>query len=118
MKAIAASVPRSLREILLARPDAVVIVEYERSYFEAKGGSARITLDRDLVFYSQVGRLRPIRLFPVRAPEILIVEVKTPGDGEEALRELLHPLAPRVTRSSKYVLGCQAIGLLPGSYYA
>jgi hypothetical protein len=118
VKAIAASVPRSLREILLARPDAVVIVEYERSYFEAKGGSARITLDRDLVFYSQVGRLRPIRLFPVRAPEILIVEVKTPGDGEEALRELLHPLAPRVTRSSKYVLGCQAIGLLPGSYYA
>jgi hypothetical protein len=117
VRALAGSVPRAAREILLARPDAIVIVEYERSYFEARGGAVRITLDRDLVFYSQVGRLRPTRHFQVRAPEIVIVEVKTADDGEGALAELLHPLAPRVTRSSKYVLACQAVGLLPGSHY-
>jgi hypothetical protein len=117
VNALSRALPRQQKEALLSRPDPIVIVEYERSYFEAEGGAVRITLDRDLVFYSQVGRLRPTRRFPVRAPDALIVEAKTTGDREEAVGEILHPLAPRVTRSSKYVLACQAIGLLPGSHY-
>jgi hypothetical protein len=117
VRALSKALPRVQKETFLSRPDPIVIVEYERSYFEAEGGAIRITLDRDLVFYSQVGRLRPTRHFPVRAPEAVIVEAKTSGESEEAVREILHPLAPRVTRSSKYVLGCQAVGLLPGSHY-
>ncbi len=126
VKALLAALPPARRETLLARPDPIVIVEYERSYFDApsgpsvpsgKDGRVRITLDSDLTFYSQVGRLRPTRGFPVRMPGVVIVEAKTSGGSEDAVRELLHPLAPRVTRSSKYVFGCQAIGLIPGTHY-
>jgi hypothetical protein len=47
----------------------------------------------------------------------VILEAKSSVGREHRMRELLHPLDPRVTRSSKYVLGCQAIGLLPGTHY-
>jgi len=109
--------PPAPSEALRARPEAIVIVEYERSYFVAKSESLRITLDSDLVFYSQAGHLRPGRRFPVHARDVVILEAKASVASEDRIRELLHPLEPRVTRSSKYVLGCQAIGLLPGTHY-
>ncbi len=116
-KALSRSLPQAASEAILARPEAIVIVEYERSYFEAAFEPLRVTLDSDLVFYSQVGRLRPSRQFPVPVRNVVILEAKgSVGDGDR-MRELLHPLEPRVTRSSKYVLGCQAIGLLPGTHY-
>jgi hypothetical protein len=92
-------------------------VEYERSYFEAPGERLRFTLDSDLVFYSQSGNSRLSRRFPVAARNIVILEAKAEVAREDRIRELLHPLQPRATRSSKYVLGCQAIGLLPGTHY-
>ncbi len=116
-KTLSRALPEAASVALLARPEAIVIVEYERSYFEAKGEPLRITLDSDLVFYSQVGHLRPSRWFPVHAKDVVILEAKTSVASEDRLRELLHPLQPRVTRSSKYVLGCQAIGLIPGTHY-
>lgn len=119
-KALSRSLPPAPSEALIARPEAIVIVEYERSYFEApldELGTLRITLDSDLVFYSQVGRLRPSRQFPVSVRNVVILEAKGSVGNEDRIRELLHPLEPRVTRSSKYVLGCQAIGLLPGTHY-
>ena len=115
--ALSRALPEAAAEALLARPEAIVIVEYERSYFVAPFESLRITLDSDLVFYSQVGHLRPSRRFPVHARDVVILETKTSVASEGRMRELLHPLEPRVTRSSKYVLGCQAIGLLPGTHY-
>ena len=116
-KALSRSLPPVQSEALLARPEAIVIVEYERSYFDAPFESLRITLDSDLVFYSQVGHLRPSRRFSVPVRDIVILEAKGSVGNEDRIRELLHPLEPRVTRSSKYVLGCQAIGLLPGTHY-
>ena len=115
-RTLSRSLPASQSEALLARPEAIVIVEYERSYFEAAAG-LRITLDRDLTFYSQVGHLRPSRRFPVPVRDIVILEAKASVGSEDRIREILHPLQPRATRSSKYVLGCQAIGLLPGTHY-
>lgn len=112
--------PPASSEAFLARPEAIVIVEYERQYFEAPGGNLRITLDSDLVFFSQLGRLHPSRRFPHHVRDVVILEVKSPFENvasDDPLRELLHPLSPRVTRSSKYVLGCQAVGLLRGAHY-
>ena len=115
-RALSRSLPPPQAEALLARPEAIVLVEYERSYFEAAGG-LRITVDRDLAFYSQSGHLRPTRRFPVRARDVVILEAKASMGNEERVREILHPLQPRATRSSKYVLGCQALGLLGGTHY-
>ncbi|MGH9332890.1 MAG: polyphosphate polymerase domain-containing protein, partial [Vicinamibacteria bacterium] len=116
-RCLSRALPAASREAWLARPEAVVLVEYERRYYEAVSEPVRITLDSDLAFYSQMGRLRPGRRFPVRAPDLVILEAKTPVGVEDRIRELLHPLEPRATRSSKYVIGCQALGLLPGSHY-
>jgi hypothetical protein len=107
--------PQAQSEALLARPEPVVLVEYERRYFES--GGLRITVDSDLVFFAQTGRLRPSRRFPVHVRDVVILEAKSPVASEDRIRELLHPLSPRMTRSSKYVLGCQAVGLLRGAHY-
>jgi hypothetical protein len=111
--------PVEAREAWLTRPQAVVLVEYERRYYQDVGSPVRLTFDSGLVFYSQIDRLRLERRFAVRAPELVILEAKMPvgREFEERLRELLHPLEPRVTRSSKYVTACQSLGLLPGSHY-
>ena len=53
-KSLSRALPEAASEALLARPEAIVIVEYERSYFEAPFealGTLRFTLDRNLVFY-------------------------------------------------------------------
>jgi len=87
------------------------MVEYERAYYEALDGPLRITLDRDLVFWSQEGKLYPSRRFAVRVPGLTILEGRAPIGQEDGIRRLLHPFEPWVTRSSKYVIACQYLGL-------
>ena len=96
----------------MARSEAKVMIEYERAYYEAKDAPVRITLDRDLVFWSQDGKSSPNRRFGTGAAGLTILEGKAPFGHEEHIRRLLHPLTPWVTRSSKYVLACQRLGLL------
>jgi hypothetical protein len=101
-------------EALVARPDPVVLVEYERTYYQADG-AVRVTLDTDLVFYRQFGSRFIDRRFPVRVRGIVIVEGKVPLGSEPLLTPLLHPLSLRVSRSSKYVMGCHAVGAATAS---
>ncbi len=111
------SVGEGATALLLERSEPVLITEYERRYFEAVGASIRITVDSDLAFYPQVGRRHASRRFGERVPDLVILEVKIPMGGEGRVRELLHPMAPWVSRSSKYVMGCQYLGLLSGGHY-
>jgi len=83
--------PDSAAEMLLARPEAILMTEYRREYFRAPGSRARIR------------------------SELVILEAKIPKAAGEELRALLHPLEPYVTKSSKYVQGCLRLGLLDGS---
>jgi hypothetical protein len=114
---LAVALPTPLSEALLARSESIAVVEYERRYFEAVGTRVRFTLDTDLVFYSQLGQGRLTRLFPVRLPELTILEAKAPLAEEIHIPDHLRPLEPRRTRSSKYLLACQSLGLIPGSRY-
>ncbi len=114
---LARVLPTRMKELLMARAEPKLMVEYERTYYEALDGPLRITLDRDLVFWSQEGKLYPSRRFAVRVPGLTILEGKAPLGQEDGIRRLLHPLEPWVTRSSKYVIACQYLGLLPGSYF-
>ena len=107
--------PDSAAEMLLARPEAILMTEYRREYFRAPGSRARITLDEDLVSYSQRGLRRPRKEFGTKGSELVILEAKIPKAAGEELRALLHPLEPYVTKSSKYVQGCLRLGLLDGS---
>ena len=107
--------PAPAAEMLLARPEAVLMTRYRREYFRASGSPARITLDEDIVSYSQRGLNRPRKAFGTKGSELVILEAKIPTGNGEALRELLHPIEPYVTKSSKYVQGCLQLGLLDGS---
>jgi len=107
--------PESAAEMLLARPEAILMTEYRREYFRAPGSRARITLDQDIVSYSQRGLRRPRKGFGTKGSELVILEAKIPEAAGEELRALLHPLEPYVTKSSKYVQACLRLGLLDGS---
>lgn len=109
------ALPRQFEEILAARPEPVLIVSYEREHFRALDHPARITLDAKVTCYDQTGKSRLSTRFGVRFPGLVIVECKTPPDGEMSLPRLLHPLAPTVTKSSKYLMGCLKLGLLTGT---
>jgi hypothetical protein len=101
----------------MSRPEPGLITEYKREYFQARHDSVRITLDYDVTWYDQSGKLRPGKKFGVRDPGMVIVEGKSPVGKEIQLPQLLFPLRPRVTRSSKYVMGCQRLGLVAGDSY-
>ena len=107
--------PAPAAEMLLARPEAILMTEYRREYFRASASPARITLDEDIVSYSQRGLNRPRKEFGTKGSDLVILEAKIPTAAGDELRELLHPLEPYVTKSSKYVQGCLRLGLLEGS---
>jgi hypothetical protein len=49
--------------------------------------------------------------FGVSAPDLLVVEGKLPAGRELDLPDFLHPLRLRITKCSKYVLGCRMLGI-------
>ncbi len=102
-------------EMLMMRPEPVVIVEYRRRHYHVPGSPVRLTLDYDIACYSQAGKSKPDSRFPIYLQDLVILEVKTPAGGEEEVRGLLYPLSPRVTRCSKYVRSCQLLGMSTGA---
>ena len=111
LRELSAILPVRQREALMRRPDPILISEYRREYFQEYHSPVRITLDFDITYYDQSGRRRPAKKFGVRTPEWVIIEGKAPVGEESRLRRLLFPLQPQVTRSSKYVMGCQRLRL-------
>ena len=111
IRELSAVLPVKYRETLIRRPDPILISEYKREYFQDYYSPVRITLDFDIAYFDQSGKRRPGKKFGVHAPEWVIVEGKAPVGEELRLRRLLFPLQPRITRSSKYVMGCQRLGL-------
>lgn len=103
-------VPETWQRSLIGGGEPVLLVEYHREHFVSRHPGLRITLDYHFTYYEQRGRQSLRTTFPQRLPGIAVVEGKTPVGRESELRELLHPLALRATRCSKYVLGCQHLG--------
>ena len=98
---------------LLANPEPVVVIEYQREHFASADGQLRVTIDYDITFYRQWGRQRLAMEFPLRMERLAVLEGKTPIGSERELLAMLHPLALRASRCSKYVYGCHLLGLIP-----
>lgn len=111
-RALRQVVPNRLLPDLLANPEPIVVVEYQREHFASACGQLRITIDYDIRFYRQLGRNQIRMEFPQRLPRIAVLEGKTPVGLERELRALLYPLTLRSGRCSKYVHGCQQLGLV------
>ena len=106
--------PESCRELLLARPDPILITRYRRWYYVA-ADRTRVTLDSELEWFDQCGRVKPNLRFAAHSPRSAILELKSERGDDGRLDALLHPLRLRPTRSSKYAVGCQRLGLVGDS---
>ena len=104
--------PESCRERLVTRPSPVLISQYRRRYYVAADRRFRVTLDSELRWYDQCGKARPSLRFAARLPRLAILELKSAEPNDDTIGELLYPLRLRPTRSSKYVVGCQQLGLV------
>ena len=109
---LCAILPKALAETLMLYTEPSLIVSYKREYYEALDSPLRVTLDSDIQCFDQSGLGRPRMSFGQPLAGLVILEGKTPVRLEELLPRLLYPLRPVVTRSSKYVMGCDALGLV------
>jgi hypothetical protein len=104
--------PPTWQRPLLSGVEPVLLVEYHREHYVSRYPGLRITLDYQFTYYEQLGKQSLNTSFPRRLPGHAVLEGKVPVGKEAELRQLLHPLALRVTRCSKYVLGCQHVGIV------
>lgn len=106
------SLPSEHLPTLLTYCDPIVLVEYKREHFHARDSGLRLTIDYDVAYYDQTGKRGMSTAFRQPLHDLVVVEGKTPLGRERELRDLLYPFASRVARCSKYVHGCQMLGLL------
>jgi len=89
-----------------------LLVQYHREHFVAYERPLRVTLDYGIAYYDQTGKQRICTSFGRRHEGLVVLEGKLPAGHEPALRSFLHPFAARLNRCSKYVHGCQLLGLV------
>jgi hypothetical protein len=90
----------------------VVMVSYHREHFVDLVHGIRITLDYRVAARDQTGCKGPSLGPAIALEDWIIVEVKGSCLEPETVRGLLAPLRPRLSRCSKYVLGCRCLGWL------
>lgn len=108
------TVPPEFVKSLLTYNEPSVLVEYRREHFVSDDRMLRCTIDYDLKFYDQTGKPFVSTAFGNRMHDFIVLEGKTPVGREAELKQLLFPLALRASRCSKYVHGCQMLGLVAG----
>ncbi len=89
-----------------AHPLVALVNRYHRQYFLSGDGRVRVTIDTDLQTFDQrFGRV-PHFDRTVGMPDMLVVEFKfSPEDRANAM-DLMKGIPLRVSRSSKYSIGC------------
>jgi hypothetical protein len=86
----------------------ILINHYERDYFVCNN-SVRATVDRNLTFYDQRDKQKPNLLHRSIAPEISIMEIKTPATKINDAVKIIRHAEFTPSKSSKYVIGVQSI---------
>jgi len=112
LSSLAAAVPDAYRPALLRYSEPTLLVQYQREHFLSPERRLRVTLDYGMVYYDQRGRLRISTSFGRRHEGFAVLEGKMPPGCERQLRSFLYPFVGRVARCSKYVHGCERVGLV------
>jgi len=89
--------------------NAVVIVRYNRSYYESITHKIRITIDSNLQFYSQLNSDKINIETEINKNRILIFEIKYHQNLIGCVSDILQYLPYRVTKSSKYLMAVMSI---------
>ena len=87
----------------------VVLVRYERSYYESITYNIRVTIDHKIKYYPQQYSVRLNNTLFSRTYNYIILELKYNSSDSELISDIVQYLPYRVTKSSKYVLGVDSI---------
>jgi hypothetical protein len=109
---LSAALPERCRGALTRYCEPTVLVQYRREHFVSHDRALRATVDYDVRYYDQIGKQFISASFGRRHEGLVVLEGKTPVGRERDLRTLLNPLGARIGRCSKYVYGCQMLGLV------
>ena len=112
LASLSAALPEECQPALARYCEPSVLVRYQREHFTAADGSLRATIDYDIAYFDQTGKRFISTSFGVPHEGLVVLEGKLPVGREHDLRRLVHPLGARVGRCSKYVHGCQLLGLI------
>jgi hypothetical protein len=109
---LAAVLPERYQQALVKYCEPSVLVRYQREHFMSSDRSLRATIDYDIAYFDQTGKQFISSDFGTVHEGLVVLEGKTPVGREHELRSLVRPLAARIGRCSKYVYGCQMLGLV------
>jgi len=87
----------------------VVLVRYERSYYESITYNIRLTIDHKIKYFPQQYSINLNNTLYSRTHNYIILELKYISSDSEVVSDIVQYLPYRVTKSSKYVLGVNSI---------
>lgn len=102
------NLPPVHRFLFDSQPFATLVNRYDRAYYESRDGLLRLTIDRDICFYPQLGRARPQILHTSHKAHALVIEVKCAVKHKELASQVLQDIPFRASRHSKYALGIES----------
>ena len=116
IKALLSALPETPRELLRMRRQPVVWIRYRRKHYKARDVRlpVRVTVDHSIEGFEQMGAASPVMRFARPLDDRIVLEAKSTIGNEKEIPGLLHPLRPRQSRFSKYVLTCGRLGLITG----
>jgi len=106
-KAVYSSLSDDLRPNILSL-NPILLNTYKRKYYLSQDKKYRVTMDYDLKFY-RLDRLKNNLLAPVELINTVILEIKYSSADDDRLSEITNNWPYRLTKSSKYVMGVEAL---------
>ena len=95
----------ALRVYLSEDQAPVILLSYQREYYQSFDGSARVTLDHGLVAYDQRHYDRPNLRFTAPMADEIVVEFKAASFNGDAISAVIDTAPFRLSARSKYVEG-------------
>ncbi len=83
----------------------ICLISYTREYFVSSCNKVRLTIDRDIKFFSQSNRIKPNISFTEPATDKIIIEWKAKISNSEILKTYIAEFPLRTTAFSKYISG-------------
>jgi hypothetical protein len=112
LPALTDALPKQCQAAIARYREPTVLVRYKREHFTSADGVLRATIDYNITYFDQSGKRCISTSFGVPHEGLVVLEGKMPVGDEHKLRSMLHPFGARVRRCSKYVYGCQLLGLI------
>lgn len=107
-----ANIGPAYRFLLDSQSMVTVVNRYRRNYFVSRDGKLRLTVDRNIQVFPQIGRTRPALRFAGHKVDALVIEVKCLVEHRFLAAEALADVRWRASRHSKYAVGIASLANL------